>query len=43
LDCAKKLKDSFAMVGAYSLEQKFIWGDPKGVIKWIGEEGEAFE
>ena len=24
LDCAKKLKDSFAKVGAYSLEQKFI-------------------
>ena len=24
LDCAKKLKDSFAKVGAYSSEQKFI-------------------
>jgi hypothetical protein len=30
-------------VGAYSLEQKFIRGDPEGVIKWISEEGEAFE
>jgi predicted nuclease with TOPRIM domain len=32
MDCAKKLKDSFAKVGAYSSEQKFIRGDPKGVI-----------
>jgi hypothetical protein len=43
LDCAKKLKDSFANVGAYSSEQKFIQGDPEGVIQWIGEEVEAFE
>jgi Ribonuclease G/E len=32
MDCAKKLKDSFAKVGAYSSEQKFIRGDPEGVI-----------
>jgi hypothetical protein len=43
LDCAKKLKDSFAKVGAYSSEQKFIRGDPEGIIEWIGEEAEAFE
>jgi hypothetical protein len=43
LDCAKKLKDSFAKVGAYSSEQKFIRGDPEGVIEWISEESEAFE
>jgi threonine synthase len=43
LDCAKKLKDSFAKVGAYSSEQKFIRGNPKGIIEWIGEEAEAFE
>jgi hypothetical protein len=43
LDCAKKLKDSFTKVGAYSSEQKFIRGDPEGVIEWIGEEVEAFE
>jgi seryl-tRNA synthetase len=43
LDCEKKLKDSFAEVGAYSLEKKFIRGDPKGVVEWIGEEVEAFE
>jgi hypothetical protein len=43
LDCAKKLKDSFAKVGAYSSEQKFIRGDPEGIIEWIGEEAEAFD
>jgi hypothetical protein len=43
LACAKKLKDSFAKVGAYSSEQKFIRGDPEGVIDWIGEEGDPFE
>jgi hypothetical protein len=43
LDCVKKLKDSFANVGAYSLEKKFIRGDPEGIIEWIGEEAEAFE
>jgi hypothetical protein len=43
LDCAKKLKDSFAKVGAYSSEQKFIRGDPERIIEWIGEEAEAFE
>jgi hypothetical protein len=43
LDWAKKLKDSFAKVGAYSSEQKFIRGDPEGVIQWIGEEAKAFE
>jgi hypothetical protein len=42
LDCAKKLKDSFAKVGAYSSEQKFIRGDPEGIIEWIDEEDEAF-
>jgi hypothetical protein len=43
LDCAKKLKDSFAKVGAYSSEQKIMRGDPEGIIEWIGEEAEAFE
>jgi chromosome segregation ATPase len=43
LDCAKKLKDSFAKMGAYSSEQKFIRGDPEGIIEWIGEEAKAFE
>jgi flavin-binding protein dodecin len=35
MECAEKLKDSFAKVGAYSSEQKFIRGDPEGVIQWI--------
>jgi hypothetical protein len=43
LDCTKKLKDSFAKVGAYSSEQKFIRGDPEGVVQWINEEVEDFE
>ena len=30
-------------MGAYSSEQKFIRGDPEGVIQWIGEEAEAFD
>jgi hypothetical protein len=37
------LKDSFAKVGAYSSEQKFVRGDPEGIIEWIGKEAEAFE
>jgi hypothetical protein len=43
MNCAKKLKDSFAKVGAFSSEQKFIRGDPEGVIQWIDEEFKAFE
>jgi septation ring formation regulator EzrA len=33
LDYTKKLKDSFAKVGAYSSGKKFIRGDPEGVIQ----------
>jgi hypothetical protein len=43
LECAKKLKVSFARVGAYSSEQKFICGDPDGVVQWISGEVEAFD
>jgi hypothetical protein len=32
IECTKKLRDSFAKVGAYSSEQRFIRGDPEGVI-----------
>jgi hypothetical protein len=32
LECAKSLKNSFAKVGAYYSEQRFIHGDPDGVI-----------
>jgi hypothetical protein len=43
LDCVRKLKTSFAKVGAYSSEENFIRGDPEGVIDWINGEAEAFE
>jgi hypothetical protein len=43
LDCVRKLKTSFAKVGAYSSIENFIWGDPEGVIDWISGEAEAFE
>jgi hypothetical protein len=43
LDCVKKLKTSFAKVGAYSSEENFIRGDPEGVVDWINREDEAFE
>jgi hypothetical protein len=39
----KKLKTSFAKVGAYSSEENFIRGDLDGVIDWISGEAEAFE
>jgi hypothetical protein len=43
LDCVKKIKISFANMGAYSNEDDFIRGDPEGVIEWISGEAEAFE
>jgi organic hydroperoxide reductase OsmC/OhrA len=41
--CVKKMKTSFANVGAYSNGDNFIRGDPEGVIEWISGEAEAFE
>jgi hypothetical protein len=43
VECVKKIKTSFANVGAYSSEDNFILGDPEGVIEWISSEAEAFE
>jgi hypothetical protein len=43
LECVRKLKTSYAKVGAYSSEENFIRGDPEGVIDWISREAEAFE
>jgi hypothetical protein len=43
VECVKKIKTSFANVGAYSSEDNFIWGDPEGLIEWISSEAEAFE
>jgi hypothetical protein len=39
----KKLKTSFAKVGAYSTEENFLRDDPEGVVEWISGEVEAFE
>jgi hypothetical protein len=39
----KKLKTSFAKVGAYYSKENFIRGDPEGVIDWISGEAKAFE
>jgi hypothetical protein len=43
VECVRKIKTSFANVGAYSNEDNFIRGDPEGVIEWISNEAEAFE
>jgi hypothetical protein len=43
LECVKKIKGSFANVGAHSTEENFIRGDPEGVIEWISGEAESFE
>jgi hypothetical protein len=43
VECVRKIKTSFANVGAYSNEDNFIRGDPEGVIEWISSEAEAFE
>jgi hypothetical protein len=43
MDCVKKIKTSFANVGAYSSEDNFIRGDPEGPIEWISSEDEAVE
>jgi hypothetical protein len=43
VECVKKIKTSFANVGAYSSEDNFIRGDPEGVFEWISGEAEAFE
>jgi cell division septum initiation protein DivIVA len=43
VECVKRIKTSFANVGAYSSEDNFIRGDPEGVIEWISSEAEAFE
>jgi hypothetical protein len=43
VECVKKMETSFANMGAYSNEDKFIRGDPEGIIEWISGEDEAFE
>jgi hypothetical protein len=41
--CVKKIKTSFADVGAYSNEDNFVLSDPEGPIEWISGEADAFE
>jgi hypothetical protein len=43
IECAKKIKSSFASVGAFSSEENFTRGNPEGPIEWISHESEAFE
>jgi hypothetical protein len=43
VECVRKIKTSFANVGAYSSEDNFVRGDPEGPIEWISSEAEAFE
>jgi hypothetical protein len=43
LDCVKKIKASFAKMGAYSAEENFVRGNPEGVVEWISGEAEIFE
>jgi hypothetical protein len=33
MECVKKIKTSFASVGAFSSEEKFIRGNPEGPIE----------
>jgi hypothetical protein len=43
IECAKKIKSSFASVGTFSSEEIFTRGSPEGPIEWISHEAEAFE
>jgi hypothetical protein len=43
IECTKKIKTSFASVGAFSSEENFTRGNPEGPIEWISHEAEAFE
>jgi hypothetical protein len=39
----QEIESNFARVGAFSSEQKFIHGDPDGVVQWISGEVRAFD
>ena len=43
LECSKKIKTSFASVGAFSSKENFTRGNLEGPIEWISHEAEAFE
>jgi hypothetical protein len=43
IECVKRIKSSFANVGAFSIEENFSRGNPEGPMEWISNEAEAFE
>jgi hypothetical protein len=43
IECVKKIKSSFANVGAFSSEENFSRGNLEGPMEWISNEAEAFE
>jgi hypothetical protein len=43
IECVKKIKSSFASIGAFSSEENFSRGNPEGPMEWISHEAEAFE
>jgi hypothetical protein len=43
IECVKKIKSSFASVGAFSSEENFTRGNPEGPIEWISHEADAFD
>jgi hypothetical protein len=43
IECVKKIKSSFASVGAFSSEENFTRGNPEGPIEWNSHKVEAFE
>jgi hypothetical protein len=43
IECVKKIKSSFASVGAFSSEENFTRGNPEGPIEWISREADAFD
>jgi hypothetical protein len=43
IECVKKIKSSFASVGAFSSEENFARGNLEDPIEWISHEAEAFE
>jgi hypothetical protein len=43
IECVKKIKSSFASVGAFSSEENFTRGNPEGPIEWISREADVFD
>jgi hypothetical protein len=43
IECVKKIKTTFANIGAYTSEDNFVLGDPEGSIEWISGKADTFE